>query len=112
MWPFGRGEIRIPADAGGMAKVLMRSIWRMSGQPAAVGARKWNRPFVSYLRHVSSARTKFASRKVMVLHGASYSTEFGNAEELSAVQARLRWIHYVPTLSRPWNDPAWAGEVG
>ena len=38
--------------------------------------------------------------------------EFGYAEELTALDAEFPWFTYVPTVSRPWDDPTWEGELG
>ncbi|MEF8815288.1 MAG: ferredoxin--NADP reductase [Salinibacter sp.] len=50
---------------------------------------------------------------MLVLHGASRSWELGTyREELRALAEELRWFEYVPTVSRPWEDPEWTGECG
>jgi ferredoxin--NADP+ reductase len=33
-------------------------------------------------------------------------------EELLEVAARVPWLEYAPTVSRPWEDPSWTGETG
>jgi ferredoxin--NADP+ reductase len=49
---------------------------------------------------------------LVVLHGASRSWELGSyCEELTEL-AKDGWLHYVPTISRPWEDQAWKGETG
>ncbi len=40
------------------------------------------------------------------------SREFGYREELERLAADVPWLTYVPTVSRPWDDPTWAGETG
>jgi len=51
--------------------------------------------------------------RMLILHGASRSWELGTyREELSALAAELDWLDYIPTISRPWEDPEWTGEVG
>jgi ferredoxin--NADP+ reductase len=25
---------------------------------------------------------------------------------------KYEWLRYIPTVSRPWEDPSWKGEVG
>lgn len=50
---------------------------------------------------------------MLILHGASRSWELGTYyDELSALATRVSWLDYVPTVSRPWEDPDWAGEYG
>jgi ferredoxin--NADP+ reductase len=53
-----------------------------------------------------------AEMKIYVLHGASRSWELGYREELERMAAEAPWLKYVPTVSRPWEDKAWSGEVG
>jgi ferredoxin--NADP+ reductase len=71
-------------------------------------------PFVSMLR-------EFATRhgegqpipyRIAMLHAASISRELGYCEELSGYAQRYPWFTYIPTVSRPWVDTAWAGELG
>ena len=31
---------------------------------------------------------------------------------LEALAQRWSWLRYIPTISRPWEDPEWRGEVG
>lgn len=51
--------------------------------------------------------------KMFILHGASRSWELGTyCDELSTLARRLDWLEYVPTVSRPWEDPEWTGECG
>jgi len=50
--------------------------------------------------------------RVVLLHGASVSGEFGYLEEMRALEATTDWFVYVPTISRPWLDPEWPGERG
>jgi ferredoxin--NADP+ reductase len=33
-------------------------------------------------------------------------------EELEQIEAEVPWLTYVPTISRPWEDPNWHGETG
>ena len=72
-------------------------------------------PFVSLVR--SLARDPDRSElsgdfSVTLLHGASRSHEFGYVEELSELSQQLSWFSYVPTVSRPAEEPDWTGEVG
>jgi ferredoxin/flavodoxin---NADP+ reductase len=71
-------------------------------------------PYVSIVRTL--AREAEAGRPVnaqlVVLQSASRSWEFGYREELEAFANQFDWLRYIPTVSRPWEDPAWKGEVG
>lgn len=73
-------------------------------------------PYVSIIRdQMRDLRTGAldAPRPIMVLHGASRSWELGTyLEELTALAEQVDWFEYVPTVSRPWEDPDWDGEYG
>jgi ferredoxin--NADP+ reductase len=72
-------------------------------------------PFVSYVRtlHKDWKEGKFAGdQKLFLLGGASRSWEFGYVEELQKFASEVPWLKYVPTISRPWEDEKWKGEVG
>ena len=72
-------------------------------------------PFVSYARalHKEWKEGTFDGRhKLFVVQGASQSRELGYREELEQLAAEVPWLTYVPTVSRPWDDPEWQGETG
>jgi ferredoxin--NADP+ reductase len=72
-------------------------------------------PFVSYLRTLQADWKvgKFPEgHKLFLLNGASRSWEFGYHDEVLQVATTVPWLTYVPTVSRPWDDEAWSGEVG
>ncbi len=72
-------------------------------------------PFVSYLRTFyrdwKNGETP-GDHRFYLINGASRSWEFGYREEIEHIAAEVPWLKYVPTISRPWEDPAWAGELG
>ena len=72
-------------------------------------------PFVSYARtlHKDWKESRFpADIHLYMINGASRSWEFGYREELERIVAEVPWLTYVPTISRPWEDPQWKGETG
>jgi len=73
-------------------------------------------PYVSIMRAQAHALERGhldAPHQMLILHGASRSWEFGTyLDELTTAAARYDWLSYVPTVSRPWEDPDWTGEVG
>jgi ferredoxin--NADP+ reductase len=71
-------------------------------------------PFVSILRTLASqARSgDWTPLPIVTLQGAARSVELGYAEELAALEREFDWFTYVPTVSRPWEDPDWRGERG
>lgn len=72
-------------------------------------------PFVSYVRTLYQDWQKGAmpgDLKLFLIQGASRSWEFGYQAELLEAAAQAPWLKYVTTVSRPWEDVAWQGEVG
>jgi len=72
-------------------------------------------PFVSYVRALFKdwKEGKFTGEhKLFIINGASRSWEFGYREELEHFATQVPWLTYVPTISRPWEDPNWKGETG
>jgi ferredoxin/flavodoxin---NADP+ reductase len=71
-------------------------------------------PFTSIIRteKIERRRGKESPHRFLIIHGASHSRELGSyrreLEELSGEG----WVRYVPTISRPWGDEGWKGEVG
>ena len=72
-------------------------------------------PYVSIARAQQHALTTGAQEvphRFLILHGASYHRELGAYhDELNELE-REGWMRYVPTVSRPWDDPDWDGEAG
>lgn len=72
-------------------------------------------PFVSYVRTLLRdwKEGRFASgHKLFLLNGASRSWEFGYREELEKLAQQVPWLTCIFTVSRPWEDETWKGEVG
>jgi ferredoxin--NADP+ reductase len=71
-------------------------------------------PYVSMVRTL--AREAQAGKppdiKVVLIQAASRSWEFAYREELEALSKPGSWFQYIPTVSRPWEDPDWKGEMG
>lgn len=71
-------------------------------------------PYISMVRelaHRADERERQGYR-LYLLHGASRSKELSYDEELGAIARDAAWFTYVPTISRPWEDPDWTGETG
>jgi ferredoxin--NADP+ reductase len=47
-----------------------------------------------------------------IIQGGSRSWELGYVEEFRGYDAAFPWLTYIPTVSRPWEDKEWKGEVG
>jgi len=72
-------------------------------------------PFVSYVRAMEKdfREGKFdGGHHLFVINAASRSWEFGYREEFEKAAAAVPWLTYVPSISRPWEDPEWKGETG
>jgi ferredoxin/flavodoxin---NADP+ reductase len=71
-------------------------------------------PYVSIARTLSreSRTAKPSESELLILQAASRSWEFAYREELASLAQEHEWIRYVATVSRPWEDPGWNGEVG
>src|SRR5450432_3441993 len=72
-------------------------------------------PFVSYVRRLYKdwKEGSFAGdHKLFLLNGASRSWEFGYLDELQKFAQEVPWLKYIPTVSRPWDDQKWTGEIG
>jgi ferredoxin--NADP+ reductase len=71
-------------------------------------------PFVSLLRTLADRVRSgdWEPDPILALQGASRAEELGYAEELRALEAEFSWFTYIPTVSRPWENPEWDGETG
>jgi ferredoxin--NADP+ reductase len=71
-------------------------------------------PYVSMVRTLArEARAgQSPDSHFVVLQAASRSWEFAYRDELEALTREFNWLKYIPTISRPWEDPNWKGEVG
>ena len=71
-------------------------------------------PFVSLVRSLVERlhAGEWTPAPVTALQGASRSEELGYYDELCGLDAELSWFSYLPTVSRPWDDPGWTGETG
>jgi ferredoxin--NADP+ reductase len=70
-------------------------------------------PFASILRQLSRDPNPAAGLpRIMLVQGASYAHEFGYQQEMLALESQLPGFQYVPTVSRPGEDPGWQGETG
>lgn len=71
-------------------------------------------PYVSMIRTL--LREETAGRPfggtLVLMQGAATSDEFAYAREIEAAAQKVSWLTYVPTISRPWEDPDWTGERG
>jgi ferredoxin/flavodoxin---NADP+ reductase len=71
-------------------------------------------PYVSIVRTLvrESETGKPVEHEVIMLDAASRSWELAYQGELAAFARRFGWLHYIPTVSRPWEDSSWEGELG
>ncbi len=71
-------------------------------------------PYVSMVRTLAreAEQGHLPDTRIVLLQAASRSWEFAYREEMEALANRAKWFRYIPTVSRPWEDPGWKGEVG
>lgn len=72
-------------------------------------------PFASMVRSLArrpAALPLADGFRILCVHGGSRSAELGYDAELAALDEQFGWFTYVPTISRPWAQPEWDGEVG
>ena len=74
-------------------------------------------PYVSYIRamykdYKENSEHFPAGHHLYVLDGASRSFEFGYRDEVEKIAAEVPWLTAVFTISRPWLEPEWTGEIG
>lgn len=100
MRPRAKGLFRLDLDGGRTHHLMFCTVTGVA-------------PFVSMVRHLrEDGRPLPDGLSVVMVHGGSRSSEFGYDAELEALDAELPWFHYRPTISRPWEDPEWTGELG
>jgi ferredoxin--NADP+ reductase len=71
-------------------------------------------PYISMVRtqRIEIERGKTDVQQMAIIHGASRSWELGVYRDELTETARDGWLTYIPTVSRPWEDTQWTGEVG
>lgn len=74
-------------------------------------------PYVSYIRTIhkdwkTGGTPMPGEHRLFCIQGSSIAHEFGYREELEKMAAEAPWLKYVPTVSRPWDNLGWGGEVG
>ena len=71
-------------------------------------------PYVSTVRELRRLELegKPVDVSLVLLQSASRSWEFAYRDELQQLAQSVSWLRYIPTVSRPWEDTAWQGEVG
>ncbi|MGH9470251.1 MAG: FAD-binding oxidoreductase [Terriglobia bacterium] len=71
-------------------------------------------PFVSMIRSLAIEGRSAAARglKIALIQAASRSWEFAYREELDDFAKTIEGFYYIPSVSRPWEDPEWKCEVG
>jgi ferredoxin--NADP+ reductase len=67
-------------------------------------------PFVSAARSAAARGRDDLLSRMAVLHGASHVHELGYRQDLEALVPR--GLRYVPTISRPADNPDWSGHRG
>lgn len=66
-------------------------------------------PYMSFLR---THLTPNSPRRFVILHGARYSWDLGYRAELETVARLCPSFTYIPSITRPQEDPFFRGEIG
>jgi ferredoxin--NADP+ reductase len=108
--PVG-GEVYLRRAAKGTFTLDERSGHRQHFMAATVTGVA---PFASMVRRLAAREDagETIPFRIAILQGASSAAEFGYEEELGALARARAWLAYIPTVSRPWLEPAWQGERG
>ena len=74
-------------------------------------------PYISYVRTLyqdwkTGGTPMPGEHRLFCLQGSSHVHEFGYRDELEKIAAETPWLKYVPSISRPWDNPDWHGELG
>jgi ferredoxin/flavodoxin---NADP+ reductase len=72
-------------------------------------------PYVSMVRTTKrrlAADPTLRAPQILLVQAGSRSEELSYLDELRALDAELDWLTYIPSVSRPWEDPDWEGELG
>lgn len=70
-------------------------------------------PFISMARSwAQDAAWAPPGTRLLLIQAASRHWEFGYAEELKRLASRLPGLQVALSVSRPWEDPEWKGELG
>lgn len=71
-------------------------------------------PFISMLRtrHFDKEQGSSKRDQFLIIHGASCSADFGPYRSELENLCSEGWVTYVPTISRPWEEPNWYVEIG
>lgn len=101
---FAKGRFTIDLRSGRKNHLLLATVTGVA-------------PYISYMRTVFADWKKGGTpmpgeHRFFCAQGASCSNEFGYRQELEKLAAEVPWFKYVPTVSRPWEDPDWRGELG
>jgi ferredoxin--NADP+ reductase len=65
-----------------------------------------------YMSMVRTHHGDGGPRRYAVVHGVRVSRDLGYGEELRALERASGRLLYLPTVSRPADDPAWRGRTG
>ena len=72
-------------------------------------------PYVSMLRRYRAdllSGTTSTIHHFIIVHAGSRSRELAYQDEFRALSMDVQMLRYVASVSRPWEEPDWTGEVG
>ncbi|MDE3179759.1 MAG: ferredoxin--NADP reductase [Acidobacteriota bacterium] len=96
-----RGRFTLDANSGHNRHFLLATVTGVA-------------PYVSIVRTAIDAFNHGMSpeNQMVVIQAASRSWEFAYCDELRSLASSCGWLRYIPSVSRPWEDPDWKGETG
>lgn len=100
--PKTKGHFLLDTDSGRTTHMMVATVTGIA-------------PYVSMLRRY---RSDLLSGKVtsihrfIIVHAGSHSRELAYKDEFRAMSMDVRMLRYVASVSRPWDEPDWNGEVG
>lgn len=112
LWPMQVGE-RVHVRTAATGKFTIRDTVGLDDRrlKVCVAAGTGLAPFLSMARSRVRRDPSADLRDLAILHGASYPTGLGYAQELETLKDR-HGLRYLPTVSRPPEDGGWRGFTG
>jgi ferredoxin/flavodoxin---NADP+ reductase len=95
--------------------LFLRGVPQVAGRKMFIATVTGIAPYISLIRsrlHGGGQHFAGSDEHIVVVHGGSSYKDLAYREELETLSQRLSWLTYVPTVSRPWEDANWQGEVG
>jgi ferredoxin--NADP+ reductase len=100
--PKTRGHFLLDTESGRTTHLMVATVTGIA-------------PYVSMLRRYRAdllSGRESTIHHFIILHAGSRSRELAYQEEFQALSMDVQMLRYVASVSRPWEEPDWTGEVG